>query len=55
MPDFAMCPNDECPSRGRCRRFMAQPGRYQSFMDFRPEPGQDRCESFDPVAEDSDG
>lgn len=49
MPDISMCANKECPSRASCYRHQAsgtRPSDYQSMMDFKPEPGEDKCESF---------
>jgi hypothetical protein len=45
--DFTMCCNNKCPSRELCRRFTAEPAsRYQSFSDFKPAGGDDRCGNF---------
>lgn len=50
MPDIAMCQNKSCPSRQDCYRFMAAPTPwYQSYMDFKPAPGADRCDDFQPL------
>lgn len=46
MPDIAMCANG-CPSKDTCWRFWAPPTpNWQSYMDFKPEPGQDKCDSY---------
>lgn len=47
MPDLALCVNAACPSAKLCYLFMAKPDRmYQSYGNFQPEPGEDRCGSY---------
>jgi len=45
MPDIAMCQNG-CPSQETCYRFKAEPSIYQSFADFKPEQGKDKCDYY---------
>lgn len=53
MPDISMCGDDDCPSRLRCYRYMAEhtPGR-QSFVVTMRLPGADRCGYFWEVSDD---
>lgn len=53
MPDIAMCGNEDCPSAKECYRFRAKPSDWQSYMDFQPPPGEDRCGDFWPLSEAS--
>ena len=47
MPDISMCENKSCPSRSRCYRFTAKPSQcMQSYGDFEPKPGEDKCEFY---------
>ena len=49
MADISMCMNTDCPSREKCYRFTAKANPYrQSYMDFKPEDGADKCEDFVP-------
>lgn len=51
MPDISMCQNKDCPSAKSCYRFLATPSPYrQSYMDYKVPPGQDRCDSYSPMA-----
>ncbi|MFQ5619972.1 MAG: hypothetical protein ACE5FR_13480 [Rhodospirillales bacterium] len=61
MPDIAMCPGDDCPSRKQCWRYMATPticagadGReenVQSYADFNKTRQGERCDFFWPLDE----
>ena len=45
MPDICMCDNEECPLRGNCYRFCAEPSEYrQSYSHFEYEDGE--CRAF---------
>lgn len=45
--DISMCRNEECPSKSECYRFTATPEPlYQSYADFEPLEGEDKCEYF---------
>jgi len=48
-PDITMCPNDTCPVRHCCYRFMAKPSWRQSWAAFEPDPETGRCKSFIPM------
>jgi hypothetical protein len=57
MADFAMCrgeayPNEICPKRGYCRRYLATPSETQSYME-PPEP-MVSCPEFWPVPYERD-
>lgn len=45
MPDIAMCQNG-CKSQTTCYRFMATPDIYQTFADFKPKEGEDKCDYY---------
>lgn len=47
MGDFSMCSNQQCPSKEQCYRFMAIPSRFQSYANFTPKEGEDKCEYFE--------
>ena len=48
MSDISMCQNIECPSRGKCYRYLAFPDEYQSYTDFKPKErfGMNMCNEF---------
>lgn len=47
MPDISKCANENCPSKMKCFRYTAKPNEYrQSYADFSPNEGEDRCEYF---------
>ena len=51
-----MCMNQECPSHLQCYRFMAVPNPWrQSYLEFKPQEGKYRCESFVMFYEDKNG
>ena len=54
MPDISMCSNVLCPSKEYCYRYtaIANP-RRQSYMEFAPEEGEDKCDHFYPNGKDS--
>ncbi len=42
-----MCMNKECPSRFKCYRFVAKGNpNWQSYADYKPKEGEDKCEDF---------
>ena len=50
MPDFAMCSDQGCDHRSRCRRYRARPAQVQSWFNPSPrEPGWTQCEYLDVV------
>lgn len=54
MPDITMCSNHSCPSSNICYRFKAQPSKYQSYSEFKPEPDTEQCHDFWPIERDKD-
>jgi len=47
MPDISKCGNEDCPSKMKCFRYTVKPNKYrQSYADFSPKEGDDRCEYF---------
>lgn len=54
MPDISMCLNEECLSRNLCYRYKAEPSDYQSYIDFQPEDGEEKCERFWPLEDKKD-
>jgi predicted DCC family thiol-disulfide oxidoreductase YuxK len=50
MPDISMCYNSECPKCNECYRFLATPGEWQYYEDFKSD-GESECEWFIPVEE----
>ena len=47
MPDISMCTNTDCPSRGKCYRYLARPSDpWQTYSKFEVTDGADRCDSF---------
>ena len=55
MADIAMCLNHHCPSYGRCHRATAQVNHYhQSYQEFKPEKGKDRCDDYIPNQQGKD-
>lgn len=54
MPDISMCKNGMCPSMEYCHRYTATPSDFrQSYADFGPEEGEDKCDHFWPNGVDS--
>lgn len=51
MADISMCENQQCPSKEQCYRFKAIPSTYQSYANFTPEKGEDKCEYFEQIYE----
>lgn len=53
MPDISMCADDQCPSRGTCRRSPdggAQPTPgWQTWTAFARSPGSSHCPSYYPA------
>ena len=55
MPDISMCTNSFCLSKDYCYRFTAIPSKlWQSYADFNPKKGEDKCEDFWPNSKDSE-
>ena len=51
MPDISMCLNKQCESRTTCYRFTAIPSEYrQSYSDFQPADGEDKCREYIPIS-----
>lgn len=47
MPDIAMCPGGDCPSKLVCYRHTAEPTPFrQSYMDFNKRRHGNKCDSF---------
>lgn len=46
MVDISMCNNSKCPSKDKCYRFRAIPNSRQSYSEFKPEKGKDKCDAF---------
>ena len=46
MIDIAKCVNTGCPSAALCFRYTAIGSEYQSYSDFKPEEGEEKCEYF---------
>lgn len=46
MPDISKCRNLNCPSKEQCYRFTSEPNLYQTYSDFKPEEGKDKCDYF---------
>jgi len=53
MNDITKCADIKCPSKDKCYRYTAKPGRFQSYADFNREPGDGDCESFWPTEKDN--
>lgn len=45
MPDISMCANHKCKLNKRCYRYLATPGYYQTYSDFKPK-NNDECDYF---------
>jgi len=37
MVDITMCQNSECGSSWSCYRYLAKPGKHQSYAAFKPD------------------
>lgn len=46
MPDISKCNNYQCPSKEQCYRFTSEPNTYQTYADFKPEEGEDKCNYY---------
>lgn len=56
--DLALCKNEECPSKGHCYRFTAEPSCHQVYAQFAVRPKEEmwfmpglfasRCEYYIP-------
>lgn len=47
MPDISMCQNTKCLSHTKCYRFTATPNElWQSYAEFKPIDGEDRCSHY---------
>ena len=46
MADISKCTNQECPSHLNCYRYTAQAGMHQSYMEYKPKKGKDKCDDF---------
>ena len=46
MIDIAKCVNTGCPSAALCFRYTVIGSEYQSYSDFKPEEGEEKCEYF---------
>jgi hypothetical protein len=52
MPDLTLCTNEDCQFTEYCYRYKATPSNYvQSYCRF--EPGNDNCERFIPINEET--
>ena len=55
MADFTLCADDQCPSRGKCRRSPASGtevfGRQDWFGQSLRAEGADRCDQYWPMAD----
>jgi hypothetical protein len=50
MPDITMCKRDDCKSKKKCFRYMANPNKYYQsyFGEPYPEIKDGKCEHFYP-------
>lgn len=47
MPDITCCPGNECPKKGTCYRFTAEPSKYlQSYFITPPYKQDGTCEYY---------
>jgi hypothetical protein len=45
MPDITMCLDHDCPLRETCYRYLAKPGKYQSYFVGSPrDPETGECD-----------
>jgi len=52
MPDYSFCNNDGCPSKLKCARYLGVPSEWQqSYSNFQPEDGKNKCSYFMKVKE----
>lgn len=45
MPDITMCAANECPKKYECYRYLAEPGRRQSYFS-EPKFNENGCAHF---------
>ncbi len=46
MADITMCQNEDCPSKEKCLRYMAEASKNQSYAYLEVAEGKDKCEYF---------
>lgn len=46
MPDISLCKNNQCPSKTKCFRYMAEPKQYKQSYAYFTLDMNDKCSSY---------